>query len=165
MNVNETALEEFKLVGVFVRTNNTNEFTPNLGKIPGNFSRYYGEKLFEKIQHRTKPFVTYSVYTEYESNENGEYTHFLGEEVSSFENQDTSLFKTIIIPKNSYLKFTSAKGKMPEIVINVWKKIWSMQHTEFNGKRNFIADFELYDSRAIDPENAEVDIYIGKSNV
>ncbi|WGL59836.1 GyrI-like domain-containing protein [Pigmentibacter sp. JX0631] len=164
MKITDTALEEFKLVGIFVRTNNKNEFTPNLGKIPGNFNRYFGEKIFEKIQHRVKPFVTYAVYTEYESDENGEYTHFLGEEVSSFENQDTSLFKTITISKNSYLKFTSAKGKMPDIVINVWQKIWSMQHSEFHGKRNFLADFELYDSRAIDPENSEVDIYIGKSS-
>lgn len=164
MQIVDTTLEEIKLVGIFVRTNNKNEFTPNLGKIPGNFNRYFGEKMFEKIQHRIKPFVTYAVYTEYESNENGEYTHFLGEEVSSFANQDTSSFKTITIPKSNYLKFTSAKGKMPDIVINVWQKIWSMQPTEFNGKRNFVADFELYDSRASDPENAQVDIYIGKSS-
>ncbi len=162
MNKTEVSLNELKLVGIFVRTSNKAEMDPNLAKIPGNFNRYFSNGLFDKILNRKSPFVTYSVYTEYESNEFGEYTHFIGEEVLSFEAQDLSLFKTLTVPENKYTKFTTNKGEMPKIVIETWQKIWQMNEIEMQGKRNYIADFEIYDQRAIDPQNAEVDIYIGK---
>ncbi len=161
MKKSEASLPELKLVGIFVRTNNKAEMEPNLAKIPGNFNKYFANKLFEKILHRKNPFVTYSIYTEYESNKYGEYTHFIGEEVNNFADQDTSLFKTMVIPSNKYTKFTTARGEMPKIVIETWQKIWQMNEIAMQGKRNYIADFEIYDQRAVDPKNAEVDIYIG----
>jgi predicted transcriptional regulator YdeE len=36
-----------------------------------------------------------------------------------------------------------------------------MDSVDFGGRRKYIADFEVYDDRAVDPENAAVDIYIG----
>lgn len=163
MQISEIELTEIKLVGVFVRTNNQAEMKPDLAKIPGNFQNYFQNSLFNKIKHRSKPFVTYSVYTEYESNEFGEYTHFIGEEVTAFTDQDATLFKMITVPKNKYCKFTTERGQMPKNVIDLWDKIWKMTEIDFKGKRNFLADFEIYDQRSLDPTNAEVDIYIGKA--
>lgn len=34
----------------------------------------------------------------------------------------------------------------------------------FGGKRKYIADFEIYDQRAADPNNAVIDIYIGMTS-
>ena len=36
-----------------------------------------------------------------------------------------------------------------------------MSDDDLGGKRNFIADFEVYDSRSADPTNASFDIYVG----
>jgi predicted transcriptional regulator YdeE len=104
--------------------------------------------------------VTLSVYTEYDSNEHGDYTYFIGEEVSSFENTPPALQK-LTIPAAQYQKFTTSSGKMPEVVINAWQQIWKMSANDFAGNRAYIADFEVYDHRAIDPMNASLDIYIG----
>ena len=50
---------------------------------------------------------------------------------------------------------------MPGIVVEAWQKIWQMSDSELGGVRSYIADFEIYDERAFDPQNAVVDIYIG----
>ena len=43
----------------------------------------------------------------------------------------------------------------------MWQNILSMQSEELAGKRSYIVDFEIYDERAIDPENTVLDILIG----
>ena len=48
-------------------------------------------------------------------------------------------------------------------VIEAWQNIWKMKPHDFAGNRTYIADFELYDQRSCDPNNAAVDIYIGIS--
>ena len=65
------------------------------------------------------------------------------------------------IPAQTYVKFTSPPGQMPAAVIGMWQKIWKMSAAELGGKRAFVADFEVYDERSMDPNNATVDIYIG----
>ena len=35
------------------------------------------------------------------------------------------------------------------------------QKIKLSGKRKYIADFEVYDERASDPNNTVIDIYIG----
>ena len=45
--------------------------------------------------------------------------------------------------------------------IAAWQAIWAMNESELNGKRRYIADFEIYDDRASDPNNTVVEIYIG----
>jgi predicted transcriptional regulator YdeE len=53
---------------------------------------------------------------------------------------------------------------MPEVVIDAWQKIWKMTSDDFDGDRAYIADFEVYDQRASNPDNASLDIYIGLKN-
>lgn len=89
------------------------------------------------------------------------YTYFIGEEVSEVSNLDPGLH-SIEIPQGEYIKFTTERGKMPDIVIDTWQEIWAMDVSDTLGaKRLFGADFEVYDERAVDPENSMVDIYIG----
>lgn len=50
----------------------------------------------------------------------------------------------------------TVKGNILQgLVFEAWTKIWNS-----NIDRKFSADFEVYDERAQDPENAEVDIFI-----
>ena len=161
MKKQQTQLGEIKLVGLTARTNNKNEINPEESKIAALASLYSGKQLANGIKHRVNPGVTYSVYTEYESDEHGEYTYFIGEQVDSFEDQDLENFKNLTIPSSSYTKFTTEPGKMPDVVIGAWQEIWAMQAEDFGGKRKYIADFEVYDERAANPSNTSLDIYIG----
>jgi len=151
---------EIKLVGLTARTNNKNEMDPQTSKIGGLASRFWGQNIANQIPHRKNPGVTLSVYTEYESNEHSDYTYFIGEEVSSFEDVPSE-FQKLTITAAKYQKFTTPSGKMPEVVINAWQQIWKMTSDDFDGNRAYVADFEVYDQRASDPTNASLDIYIG----
>lgn len=155
--------DEIKLVGLTARTNNKNEMNPETGKIGGMVGDFFGNQWASKIAHRKNPGVTLAVYTEYASNEHGDYTYFIGEEVSAFDHIPEGM-RTLIIPATHYQKFTTPSGKMPGIVIQAWQAIWKMTPTELGGQRAYQADFEVYDQRAQDPANSVLDIYIGISN-
>lgn len=151
---------EIKLIGLTARTNNKNEMNPQTSKIGELAGRFWSQNIASQISNRKNPDVTLSIYTEYDSNEHGDYTYFIGEEVSSFDNVPSGLQK-LIIPAAKYQKFTTPSGKMPDVVITAWQQIWEMSANDFGGERAYIADFEVYDQRASDPANTSLDIYIG----
>ena len=152
---------EVMLIGLTARTANKREFDPATSKIGPLTTVYWGTHVADHFKHRINPGVTYAAYTDYESDENGEYTYFIGEAVQSLEGQDLSKFTSLIIPASRYVKFTTDTGKMPDVVINAWQAIWQMNSTDLGGKRQYLADFEIYDQRAHAPDKAVVDIYIG----
>lgn len=160
MKKNEHHQNEIKIVGLSIRTNNQNEMNPETAQIAQLVSKYFHQNIANKILHRKNPNTTIAVYTDYESNEHGDYTYFIGEAVSSFEQTDTDL-DSCIIPAGNFFKLTTRTGKMPDVVIEAWQKIWSISPDNFGGKRLYQADFEVYDERAIDPTQTCVDIYIG----
>jgi predicted transcriptional regulator YdeE len=155
-----TTKPEIKLVGLTTRTNNKNEMNPETAKIGAMVGQFFGGSVMGGVSNRNNPGVTFAVYTNYESDEHGDYTYFIGEEVSSFENVPAEL-KQLTIPSASYQKFTTPSGKMPDVVINAWQQIWKMTSDDFEGKRAYQADFEVYDQRAMNPANTSLDIYIG----
>lgn len=151
---------EMKLVGIKVRTNNKNELDPNKGKIFPLVQKYFHQNLGIQIPHRLHPGTTLCAYTEYESDHTGEYTYYIGEEVSSFDNTGDH-FETLVIPEQTYAVFTNGPGSMPDVLRKPWEEIWKMSPKDFGGKRNYRVDFELYDERASDHQNLILDIYIG----
>lgn len=151
---------EIKLVGLTARTNNKNEMNPQTAKIGALMGRYFSQQIANQIPNRKHPGVTLSVYTNYDSDEHGDYTYFVGEEVSSFDNLPAELQK-ITIPASRYQKFTTEAGVLPQVVINAWQQIWKMSAADFGGPRAYKADFEVYDQRAHDPANTSLDIYVG----
>lgn len=153
-------LPEIKLIGITARTNNKLEMDPDTAKIGGTIQQYFHQQLAEKMTQRKNPGITYCVYTEYESDFTGDYTYFIGEEVTSFANLP-KIFTELTIAPQTYAKYTSDAGPMPLVCINMWQKIWQMTTEEFGGNRSYQADFELYDQRAKDPQNVVLDIFIG----
>lgn len=160
MNKTITALPEIKLVGITARTSNTLEMNQSTAKIGATMQKFFGSSMQAQIPQRKNPGTVFAVYTNYESDEHGQYTYFLGEEVNNFENIPKG-FDTLNIPAADYVKFTSTAGKMPNVVIDMWQNIWKMNATDLGGSRAYIADFEVYDQRSHDPQNAVLDIYIG----
>lgn len=157
-----TNREEIKLIGITARTNNTHMFEADIATnaIAATVHRYMHQNLAEQIPNRKNPGAIFCVYTNYESDFTGEYTYFIGEEVTSFAgvNED---FTTITIPAQKYCKFTNQPGPMPNVCIDMWKAIWRMSPADLGGSRAYIADFEIYDERSSDHNNATFDIYIG----
>ena len=155
-----TELPEIKLLGISCRTNNTSEMNISTAKIAPTIQKYFQQAVGEEIPNRKNPGTTYCVYTDYESDFTGDYTYFIGEEVK-FEGDSMEGFSSIIIPAQNYAKFTSKPGIMPEVCIDMWQNIWKMKSGELGGKRAYLADFEVYDKRALDPSKTVLDIYVG----
>lgn len=155
-----TALPEIKLLGILCRTNNTAEMNISSAKIAPTIQKYFRQAVGEEIPNRKNPGTTYCVYTDYESDFTGDYTYFIGEEVK-FVGDSMEGFSSIIIPAQNYAKFTSKPGIMPEVCIDMWQNIWKMESGELGGKRAYLADFEVYDKRALDPSKTVLDIYVG----
>jgi predicted transcriptional regulator YdeE len=148
------------LIGITARTNNTAEKESATAKILPTVIRYYQEKLFSIIPCRKMPGTTYCAYTEYEGDCTGDYTYFIGEEVTSHDLIPEGM-QALTIPKQQYAKFTTEPGSMPEVCITAWQAIWKMSDDALGGSRRYHTDFELYDERANDPHNLVLDLYIG----
>lgn len=159
-----TLLAEIKLVGITARTNNAHIFEgdPSTNIIAATVQKYFYNGLAERINGRKNPGTTFCAYTNYESDVNGDYTYFIGEEVTSFDEVDKE-FEMLTIPIQNYAKFTNKPGPMPAVCIDMWQNIWKMSALDLGGKRAYIADFEVYDQRSTDHNNVILDIYIGIS--
>lgn len=155
-------LPEKKLIGILTRTNNKHLFDsdPTTNKIAETVQKYFHGSLSEKIPNRKNAGTTLCVYTNYESDVDGDYTYFIGEEVASLD-KITEDFESLIIPAQRYVKFTNQPGPMPTVCIDMWKNIWKMNAAELGGGRAYISDFEVYDERNADHANVTLDIFIG----
>lgn len=163
MQQTTTSLKDIKLVGITtVKTNNARLFEsdPSTNIVAAAVQQYFHGGLASKIEARKKPGTTFCVYTNYDSDFNGDYTYFIGEEVTSFDNVAEGM-ETLVIPAQRYAKFTNQPGAMPGVCIAMWQNIWTMTDADLGGKRAYIADFEVYDERSIDHNNVVLDIYIG----
>lgn len=158
MEKTKIQLPEIKLVGLRVRANNKAEMDPLTAKISPCAQQYFQEQWAEKIPHRTHPERTLCAYTNYDSDYMGEYTFYIGEEVSSLEDIPEGL-EGHIIPSQTYVKFTTPPGSMSTVL--AWQAIWKMSPESLGGERRYHTDFEVYDERASDPQNTILDIYIG----
>lgn len=153
-------LKKATYFGITVRTSNTDEMNPVTAKIPTCIQRFYGEKLYEKIANPVNPAVAIGAYTNYVSDHTDEYTYFIGMEVAENAECPAQLEK-LVVPAGTYAEFTTETGKMPDILIAVWQKIWQMDSKDFGGKRAYKVDFELYNQAATDFNNIQSKIYIG----
>ena len=153
-------LESFEVMGIEVRTNNAKEAGAD-GVIGKQWNRFVQEKLTNRIPNRMDDNVV-AVYTDYASDANGDYSFVLGAKFRP--SPDALIPKDMVVktvPAGRYAVFTSERGPVAKVVVETWKQIWSYYQSPANGHRAYRADFELYDQRAADPNNAQVDIYIG----
>jgi len=157
---NPRVLEQdgFTVVGIAARTSNAKETTPD-GIIGKQWARIFQEGVIEKIPNKTDHNIV-AVYTDYAGDSKGEYTYLLGARVNSDANVPAGMIARKI-PGGKFAVFTSEKGPAPKVVPATWMKIDSLPNTVVGGDRVYRADFEIYDERASDPENLQVDVYVG----
>jgi predicted transcriptional regulator YdeE len=158
MNSKPVSKSAFTLIGIAARTSNALEMSGK-GIITKQWQRVMSEKLIEKIPNRADPDIL-AMYTDYESDATGQYTFLIGAKVTSADSVPIGMVAKHV-PAGKYSVFTSEKGPVWEVVPKIWQKVWSTSASEMDGERAFVADFEVYDERATDPQNAVVDVWVG----
>jgi predicted transcriptional regulator YdeE len=150
--------DSFDVAGYSVRTNNAADASGH-GKIGPLWQRWFAENLAAKIPSRVGNDVL-AVYSNYASDEKGDYTHTLGARVSGVDKLPEGVtYRKIVAGR--YAVFITENGPVTQVVPAEWQKIWAVPASELGGKRAFLTDFEVYDRRAADPQHTQVDIHIG----
>jgi predicted transcriptional regulator YdeE len=148
----------FYVAGYLVRTNNADEMNGK-SRIGPLWGRFMQENLAGKIPHRTDAGFTI-VYSNYASDEKGDYDYLLGARVSSIDHLPAGLSWRKVEP-GPYAVILTDKGAMPGVLQAAWAQIWKMKPADLGGKRAFATDYEVYDQRSADPQAAQVEIHIG----
>jgi len=148
----------FTVIGISARTSNAQEVTSD-GVIAKIWGRLFQEGLLAKIPRKADQNIV-AVYTDYASDHNGEYTYILGARVTSDAEVPAGMVATKI-PAGKFAVFTSERGPAPKVVPELWMKINSLPAGAIGANRRYKADFEIYDERATDPQNLQMDVYIG----
>ncbi|MDR9853568.1 effector binding domain-containing protein [Paenibacillus sp. VCA1] len=159
MNETMTHMPSTVLTGVSIRTSNLRESGPE-AQIPLLWERYFAGGLQQQPSLKN-PHVLYALYTDYESDVNGDYTLLLGHEVEPRLAGETSLntAATATTPDAAYIKFTSKRGPVQRVVPELWQDIWAYFQNS-DAERAYTGDFERYDLRGFDPADAVVDIFV-----
>ncbi len=159
MKEEHISVSEKKIAGFKVRTSNAKEMSTEDAKIPRLVEKFYKDNPLENLVDKVDSSAMYAVYTNYESDADGEYDYILGLEVSSLDNLPANT-TGLTIPEREYVKVTTSKGPLPENLINAWHFIWKSPTTRPLGNRAYTLDFEIYDERTANPQLAEIDIFI-----
>lgn len=145
-------MESFKLIGLKLNRKTKNE-NGQSGKDCGELWQKFEENRITELIPNKISNAVYAVYYDYESDENGLFSYFIGCKVDNNTEPPKNLDE-IIIPEQNYHKET-AKGQMTGCISDAWTKIWNS-----NLNRKFGFDFEIYDERSYDWNNAEIDIFL-----
>jgi CubicO group peptidase (beta-lactamase class C family)/predicted transcriptional regulator YdeE len=157
MNPKVVDQDGFTMIGITARTTNAREMTADAA-IGKQWMRFFQEGVFGKIPNKADASII-AVYSDYASDHNGEYTYVLGARVTSdAEVPDGMVAKKI--PGGKFAMFTSDKGPAPQVVPATWMKINSLPQNAVGGDRLYRADYEIYDERARDPQDLQVDVYV-----
>jgi predicted transcriptional regulator YdeE len=136
---------EFAVVGIEARTSNAREMSP-AGLIGRQWGRFMSEELLARIPHRTD-FRILALYTDYESDEHGDYTFIIGAQVSQVGEIPPGMVVRYV-PAGRYAKFVADDGPPEVVVPGAWKRIWEQPRTP-EYARSYRADFEVYGDGAV----------------
>lgn len=146
--------ESFPIIGIELKT--TTHAGKNFVEIPQFWEKIIRENKIDKIPDKKFRDTVLGICMDFEPS--GRFSYIIGSEVTSTENTPEDMVCRTI-PAAKYAVFT-ARGKMPDPIQDTVKYIYQewLPNSEYH--RANAADFELYDERCNDSENAEVDIYI-----
>lgn len=150
--MNNIKLTEFKLIGLKLEgktTNSGGQSSKDCGNLWQEFEKKnFAEQIPDKISNEI-----YAVYYVYEGDQTEPFSYFIGCKVK-LDTETPQGMDSLVIPEQNYEKVT-AKGKIPDCISKSWESIWGSEI-----KRSYKYDFEVYDERSKDWNNAEIDIFI-----
>jgi predicted transcriptional regulator YdeE len=149
--------EGFRVVGIAVRTSNREQMTAArpIGK---QWERLFKEGVLAAIPNKADGNIV-AVYSEYASDKDGEYTYLLGARVRKVQSVPAGM-TVENVPAGRYAVFTSERGPVEKVVVEMWRRVWETPKNALGGDRTYKADFEVYDQRAQNPTDAVVDLYV-----
>jgi predicted transcriptional regulator YdeE len=152
--------KEFSVIGIEARTNNAREMTAD-GIIPKQWDKFVKEGILQKIPNKVDPTI-FVIYTDYASDRHGEYTYVIGAKVNDGSAVPPGMVMKRV-PKGKYAVVTTMKGPVQKTVPEAWQQIGNLEDKSQlgGGRRAYKADFEVYDQRSQNPQDSQVDIYVG----
>jgi predicted transcriptional regulator YdeE len=157
MNPKIIPLDQMAIIGIDSRTTNEKEMN-GVGVIPTLWQRFMGENLNDTIPNKVEHSPIVCIYTDYENGVVGQYMVLLGSQVTRIDEIPRDMAARTI-PQGKYAVFTTEKGPVGKVVQAAWAFIWDwFQNSKL--ERAYTVDFELYDERSLNPDKAQVDIYI-----
>jgi predicted transcriptional regulator YdeE len=157
MNPRAVQQERFTVMGIAVRTSNAEQVT-EARPIGKQWERLFGEGVLAAIPNRADGNIM-AVYSEYASDKDGEYTYLLGARVRKVESVPAGM-TVKNVPAGRYAVFTSDRGPVQKVVVEMWQRVWATPKSALGGDRTYQADFEVYDQRAQNPADSVVDLYV-----
>jgi predicted transcriptional regulator YdeE len=147
-----TKKSEFKLIGLKLDNKTTNERGQSSIDCGNLWQKFETQNFTERIPGKLSDEI-YAVYFDYEGDHTKPFSYFIGCKVK-FDTDTPRDMSNLIIPAGNFTKVI-AKGKIPDCIANAWKGIWSLKTD-----RAYKYDFEIYDERSKDWNNAEVEIFV-----
>lgn len=146
----------FDVIGIGIRT--TNQDAATQGTIGMLWQQFFVESIGAAIPNKIDNNLI-AVYYDFEHDRHGEYNLVIGARVSSIEEIPAGMI-AVRVPAQQRIIFTSKVGLRGEVVVELWNDIWTL---EDNGSLNraYSADYEIYDERSQNPQQAQVEIHIG----
>jgi predicted transcriptional regulator YdeE len=157
VQIKSTSISPFTVIGIAARTDNAKESTAN-GIIPKQWQKFFSEGMAARIPNTTGS-TFYGVYSDYASDHNGEYTYAVGQAVKDGTAAPSGMV-VIRVPAGQYAVFTTEVGTFSKVIPDAWQRIFKLEE-EGKLKRAYKTDFEIYDQRAQNPQNGQIEIYIG----
>lgn len=147
-NIQKVEMQAKTIKGLQVRTRNSDEMNPDTQKIAPLWGSFFSE-IMPTLEPSPPPL--YGVYSDYESDAQGEYNVLVGAQ----ELVEGSKLVSVNIEEGRYLVFT-AKGVLPQSIMDTWVRVWAyFDDPSIDERRAYKTDFELYTS------TTEAKIYIG----
>jgi predicted transcriptional regulator YdeE len=128
------------------------------GVIGSLWQAFFAHNVMEQIPHKADNAIL-SLYYDYAGDKNGDYSVLIGVRVTHIDTLLSGLV-AVKIPAGKAYKFVSQRGQSPQVVIDTWQKIWTLEDAG-QLPRAYGVDYEQHDERSHDPANAQVDIIIG----
>ena len=144
--------KNIRLIGLKLEKKTTNENGQASIDCGNLWQRFENERILEAIPNKLNNNI-FAVYYDYEKDETKPYSYFIGCEADEATEVPKGL-DGLLIPSQNYVKIP-VQGIMTGCVANAWKEIWASKMD-----RQFGFDFEVYDERSKDWNNAELDIFI-----
>ena len=142
----------FRLIGLNLDRKTTNKNKQSEKDCGNLWQKFEQEKTATLIPGKLSDEV-YAVYFDYESDEKGAFSYFIGCKADETTPLPEGLDE-LHIPAQDYEQIT-ARGVMTGCVTEAWQKVWDTIKN-----RKFGYDFEVYDERSRDWNDATVDIFI-----
>ncbi|MEM1399753.1 MAG: GyrI-like domain-containing protein [Pseudomonadota bacterium] len=135
------------VVGIALHASNSRP-----AEIGAHWQRFWAEGVPGRVANKAREEVV-SLYTGYEGDHSQPYKLVAGCPVTSLDEIPDGM-EGHTIPSARYARLV-AKGAMPAAVVGVWQWVWSSDLD-----RAYTSDFDLYGPAALDPMNAEAEIFV-----